>query len=148
MAADPDGHTASLDLHGTSPRDLSEIRRWIGAELVELGQAHIDDVIQVADELTSNAHEHAGGPCAIHLTHHQAPCTVIVEVQDDDPALPTLGRSRFGPGACRGRGTVLINQLSRAWGVRRPTPGHITKTVWAAISGTNKTCTGHGPVPA
>jgi anti-sigma regulatory factor (Ser/Thr protein kinase) len=133
-AAGPDGPSASLDLHDTGPRALGEIRRWLRARLARLSRADLDDVIQVADELASNAYEHAGGACAIRLTHHRARCSVTVEVEDDDPATPTLGRSRHGPAACRGRGTVLVDQISRCWGVRRPAFGHNTKTVWAEIA--------------
>jgi anti-sigma regulatory factor (Ser/Thr protein kinase) len=130
----PDRATASLDLRGTSTRTLGEVRRWIGAQLARLSRDRITDVIQVADELTANAYEHAGGPCVIRVTHSATSCSVLVEVDDDDPATPTLGRSRHGPDAYRGRGTMLVDRLSCSWGVRRPAFGHGAKTVWAEIS--------------
>jgi two-component sensor histidine kinase len=134
MAVVPDESTASLDLHGKGPHALGAVRRWLGVELADLSRDCVVDVIQVADELTSNAFEHAGGPSTIRVTHDHAASLVTVEVEDEHPAAPTLGRSRFGPGAHRGRGMVLINELSCSWGVRGPTADHHTKTVWARVS--------------
>ncbi|TDV48752.1 ATP-binding protein [Actinophytocola oryzae] len=145
-AAEPHAPVASLDLRGKGPRALGEVRRWIGRVLARLSRAHVMDVIQVADELTSNAYEHAGGPGVIHVTIRLAPCSVIVEVEDDDPAMPTMGRSRFGSRACRGRGIQLVDRLSCSWGVRGPASGHGTKTVWAEIPCTEHPCTGAAPV--
>lgn len=138
LPAGPEGSTASLDLHGTGPRALTEVRRWIGATLTILNRVHLQDVIQIADELTSNAYEHADGACAIRVTHRPASGSVLIEVEDDNSATPTLGHSRHGPNAHRGRGMVLVDQLARTWGVRRPAFGRTTKTVWAEIPCTER----------
>jgi anti-sigma regulatory factor (Ser/Thr protein kinase) len=138
--AEPPGSTASIDLSGRGPRALGEVRRWVEQLLARLDRPHVEDVIQVTDELASNAFEHAGGPQVIHVTYHPTPCSVTVEVEDGHPAHPTLGQSRFGAGAHRGRGMVLVDRLAMSWGVRRPSPGHETKTVWAEVSCAEEPC--------
>jgi anti-sigma regulatory factor (Ser/Thr protein kinase) len=133
-AVQPRGFRASLQLAGSSASSLTRVRRWLTEKLSGLERDHRQDVIQVADELTSNAYEHAGGPHAIHVSRHQLPCLVVVEVEDAAPATPTLGHSRFGTGAHRGRGLVLVDELADAWGVRRSGAHGGGKTVWARIS--------------
>lgn len=132
--ASAEGHSHSFDLRGTDVRALARVRRWIAAELAELGPAHIGDVIQVADELAANAYEHAGGPCAIHLHQRREPCLTTIEVDDAAPTKPTVGRSRFEKTANRGRGLVLVTRLAHAWGVRDTHRGPGGKTVWAQVT--------------
>ena len=81
----------SLDLRGSSPRTLAQVRQWIVAQLSWLGRAHVEDVVQVADELAANAYEHGDGPRAIHLIHQQDRGQTTVEVDDSSSAAPTLG---------------------------------------------------------
>jgi anti-sigma regulatory factor (Ser/Thr protein kinase) len=123
-------HKHSLDLRGSTPRALAQVRRWIAAHLGSLGRAHVQTVVQIADELTANAYEHGDGPHAIHLIHEHHPCRTIVEVEDSNTASLTLGESRFGSAAHRGRGLVLVDQLAHDWGVA---PSDGAKTVWAHV---------------
>jgi anti-sigma regulatory factor (Ser/Thr protein kinase) len=139
-SADEGWHSHSLDLQGTDTAALAEIRRWIATELAELGRDHVTDVIQVADELASNAYEHADGPCAIHLRRQLVPCLITIEVEDPAAATPTVGRSRFGEAANRGRGLVLVEHVAQAWGVRDNDRGPGSKTVWAEINCDERPC--------
>jgi len=126
---------STLDLTGSDTRALARVRHWIGEMLTDLGRAHVRDVIQVADELTSNAFEHADGPRAVHLSHRPARHQTTVEVDDPHPqGHLTLGRSRFGEATHRGHGLQIVDRLATAWGVRRATSGHTGKTVWAEIA--------------
>lgn len=131
-------HKHSLDLRGSTPRALSQIRHWITTQLPWAGRAHVESVVQVADELTANAYEHGDGPQAIHLIHEPRPCRTTIEVDDSNTAAPTLGHSRFGPTAHRGRGLRIVDQIAQAWGVRRAAKPDTAKTVWARIAGAER----------
>ncbi|MGB3437613.1 MAG: ATP-binding protein [Actinophytocola sp.] len=134
VAAQGDRHRHTLELTGSDAHALTRVRRWIREMLVGVGHAHVLDVIQVADELASNAYEHAGGPRAVHVCHRSAPRQTTVEVDDTSPlGRLTLGTSRFGKAACRGHGLQIVDQLTSAWGVRCTVEGRGGKTVWAEI---------------
>lgn len=111
----------------TNP-DLGAMRSWAAAQLEDVTEDLRLDVLLVCTELASNAYEHAAGPRAVRLERHED--VVRVEVDDGTPAdLPRLGESRISD--TRGRGLVLIANLSRCWGTRETDNG---KTVWAEIS--------------
>lgn len=122
-----------LDLRESTPAVLGRIRRWLRDRLVGLPHDPVDDLVLAADELVSNAFEHGDGPAALRISRSDTPCVVRLEVTDRNHRPVTVGHSRFGRAAKRGRGLVLVTQVSRAWGVDCPNdkPG---KTVWAEIS--------------
>jgi anti-sigma regulatory factor (Ser/Thr protein kinase) len=124
----------SLDLRGSDPRALRRVRQWLTVVLADCGDEHIGEVMQIADELVSNAYEHGGGPQVIRLCCGRVPGRTVVEVEDSNMDALTVGRSRFGTAAYRGRGLMLVRALSAAWGVRRE-PGSGCKTVWAEVVG-------------
>jgi hypothetical protein len=129
-----DRYRQTLELSGSDAHSLSRVRRWIREILTGFGRAHVLDVIQVADELASNAYEHAGGPRAVHVSHRPACLQTTIEVDDPHPqGRLTLGSSRFGEEAHRGHGLQIVDQIASAWGVRRPAEGRGGKTVWAEI---------------
>lgn len=129
-----DRHRHTLELTGSDAHALSRVRRWIRDTLAGFGRAHVLDVIQVADELASNAYEHAGGPRAVHVSHRSACLQTTIEVDDPHPqGRLTLGSSRFGDAAHRGHGLQIVDQIASDWGVRRPAEGRGGKTVWAEI---------------
>ncbi|SDJ58017.1 Anti-sigma regulatory factor (Ser/Thr protein kinase) [Lentzea albidocapillata subsp. violacea] len=108
--------------------DLGAMRGWIGTLLRDLPEDVVLDVLLVCTELASNAYEHAEGPRTVRVQRHTD--FIRVEVDDHTPAeLPRLGQSRLGD--TRGRGLVLIAQLSRCWGTRAFTGG---KTLWAEVN--------------
>ena len=108
--------------------DLSAMRSWAGTLLRDLPEDLRLDVLLVCTELASNSYEHAEGPRAVRVQRHTD--FIRVEVDDHTPAeLPQLGESRLGD--CRGRGLILVANLSRCWGTREFAGG---KTVWAEVS--------------
>jgi anti-sigma regulatory factor (Ser/Thr protein kinase) len=113
---------------------LADIRVWAAAELGLLGEDHLSVVLLVSNELVSNAYEHANSPLRVSLRRTGTPCRVRVEVVDGSAAELTLGRSRLNEN--RGRGLVLVDELSTDWGVSANLVG---KTVWAEVS-----CGEHG----
>jgi anti-sigma regulatory factor (Ser/Thr protein kinase) len=109
------------------PAPLSALRRWIASTLSDLNAEHLTDLTLVCSELVSNAYEHGRHPRRIAL--RRRPRTVYVEVDDGGQELPTM----HAPGSqeLRGRGLVLVDRLSRAWGTRLRERG---KTVWAEMT--------------
>ena len=81
----------------------------------------------VVSELATNAVVHAQTPFTVALAIENG--AVTVEVTDDDPRLPSARDP--SPMALKGRGLVIVDQVSRAWGVR-PVPGG-GKVVWAEL---------------
>jgi anti-sigma regulatory factor (Ser/Thr protein kinase) len=124
----PDGSDAmvlNLDEH-VPP--LVQVRRWAAEALSDLTGDELGDVLLVATELVTNAYDH--GRCArkLRIWRLVKSCAVRIEVADNSPALPTLGRSTINP--ARGRGMVIVDKLSKVWGV---IPDVIGKTVWAEV---------------
>jgi anti-sigma regulatory factor (Ser/Thr protein kinase) len=108
--------------------DLAAMRVWVGALIGDLPEDVRLDVLLVCTELASNAYEHAAGPRVVRVQRHAD--FIRIEADDRTPAeLPHLGESRLGDS--RGRGLLLIAQLSRCWGTREFAGG---KTVWAEVS--------------
>jgi hypothetical protein len=122
--------TSARTLHTLPERepDLAAMRAWVGSLLGGLPEDVRLDVLLVCTELASNAYEHAQGPRAVRVQRHTD--FVRVEVDDRTPAaLPNLGESRLGDS--RGRGLLLVAQLSRCWGTR-DFPGG--KTIWSEVN--------------
>ncbi|PWV76184.1 ATP-binding protein [Nocardia neocaledoniensis] len=92
--------------------------------LEDLPPTVVADVVQVMDELTSNARLHGAAPrrCRVRLR----PQRVRVEVDDTDPGRP---RPR-APQGTGGRGLILVDRLATAWAC---TAGRDRKTVWAEL---------------
>lgn len=84
----------------------------------------LDDAILLADELVTNAVRHAGGATALLVCG--TPSWLRVEVTDSSPVPPALTEPR--PGHDRGRGLLLVERLSSAWGTQLLPPGG--KVVW------------------
>ncbi|MGW0164585.1 SpoIIE family protein phosphatase [Streptomyces sp. NPDC003343] len=127
-------------LNGIAPRDVAV---WgFAAEPAEAGRARAvvreqlhewrldglaDHVELLADELVTNAVRHARGRrIQLRLVRGD---TLLCEVDDDDPTLPTL----LGVGADDefGRGLRVVSTLAREWGTTRTGPG---KTVWFELT--------------
>jgi anti-sigma regulatory factor (Ser/Thr protein kinase) len=129
-----DAYCHMLDLTGSDARALRRVRGWIRDTLNGVRRGHIEDVTLVTDELTSNALEHGGGPRAVRVTRRSGRRQTLIEVDDlSSLGRLTVGRSRFGTEAHRGRGLRIVDALASTWGVRRMAGTLIGKTVWAEI---------------
>jgi anti-sigma regulatory factor (Ser/Thr protein kinase) len=108
------------------------VRRSIASDLADarVSPECIDDVLLVASELVSNAVVHAPRAAPAELTVHWElrPDSVVVDVVDDNPALPR--RRAATEMDTRGRGLFIVATLALDWGVRRTGHG---KQVWARI---------------
>ncbi|HEY7593822.1 MAG TPA: ATP-binding protein [Actinophytocola sp.] len=125
---DQERRPSELGLLPAQPPPLADVRTWLSAELARLGEDHLSVVLLVANELVTNAYEHARSPLRIGVHHLDGPCRVRVEIVDGSDENLTPGRSRFGDN--RGRGLVLVDRLAHAWDVDFH---HVGKTVWAEI---------------
>lgn len=122
----------SMDLRGTEPAALGDVRRWMTGALPHLGEDELQDVLIVADEILANAYEHTPGPSRVRLTRFTVPLGVMVEVDDGSPEHPRVQPAQPVTRQ-RGRGLHIVDALCEAWGVHDD-PGGGGKTVWARIS--------------
>ncbi|GGM74933.1 hypothetical protein GCM10011609_08560 [Lentzea pudingi] len=122
-----------VDLPVRRGMSMSSLRRDLAAALKDLGEDHLYDVQLVVTELVSNVLDHT---CAstghLRIVLREDPCAVLVEVDDESEVEPVYGRSRLGEN--RGRGIVVVDNISREWGFRARDRG---KTVFALVE-----CTG------
>ena len=117
----------SLSLNGRASDRPRAARRWVVARCVAL---HVDvgnvDLPLLVSELVTNACAHGAEPIRVNLDVGQA--RVRVEVEDGSPVMPEVkradGRSTVG------RGLLIVESLSRAWGAERAGDG---KVVWAEV---------------
>ncbi|MEV6590767.1 ATP-binding SpoIIE family protein phosphatase [Streptomyces acidicola] len=127
-------------LNGIEPEDVAEWR--LARDPAEVGRARaavreqlhiwglntlVDTAETLVSELVTNAVRHADGRrVALRLVRGD---TLLCEVDDDDPTLPTLlsaGRAdEFG------RGMRVVSTLAREWGTSRTSTG---KTVWFELT--------------
>ncbi|MEU4740928.1 ATP-binding protein [Actinosynnema sp. NPDC023658] len=117
----------ALDLADETP-PLVRVRRWAGWALSDLSDDELGDCLLVVTELVANAYDHGEEPRRVRLHRWAEPCSVRIEVDDGTQGEVVLGHSRLGPH--RGRGMVLVANLSASWGVRYQEHG---KTVWADV---------------
>jgi two-component sensor histidine kinase len=134
----PGALAGSLTLDLDESPSIAGVRRWVADALVGLPEDDVDDCLLVVTELVANAHDHGLAPRGLRLTWSSGPCVLRVEVDDSSPEQPVLGRSRISE--TRGRGLVIVDRLSVAWGV----VGHAHhKTVWAEMACTAVEHSGH-----
>jgi serine phosphatase RsbU (regulator of sigma subunit)/anti-sigma regulatory factor (Ser/Thr protein kinase) len=109
------------------PRSPAQARRMVRAALEEAGlSALVDVAVLLASELCDNAVLHGGTDYDVELTVNGDGTQVTVAVTDRGPgplelnlAMPRVGRA-----ASHGRGLLLVEQLSAAWGTRHFGGGH------------------------
>lgn len=102
-----------------------------------------DDVVLVVSELVTNAIVHAAGDVVVCRLRCGGP-EVRVEVVSEGHGEP--GGDDRAPGEC-GRGLVVVDALSTAWGFDVPTPGG-GWTAWATIATHPAPASGTGSGPA
>ncbi len=107
----------------------SRARRMVDEAITTWGlpEEFADDAALVVTELVSNGADHAEGP--LRLTVNRTDDGVLIEVHDRSTALPVL--RPVSPESPRGRGMIIVNALSKRWGV---TPDADGKTVWAELA--------------
>jgi anti-sigma regulatory factor (Ser/Thr protein kinase) len=118
---------------------LLGVRRWIAADLADLGEQHFMDTMLVAVELITNAYDHGGGLREVRVVRVRVPCLIKIEVADFSTDPPVLGRSRLPLEACRGRGVLIVDKLSRQWGMTVDSESG-GKTVWADVGCDESPC--------
>jgi anti-sigma regulatory factor (Ser/Thr protein kinase) len=113
---------------GRSPAEVSRARRAIAQACAGMSSDLVSIAQLLTSELVTNALTHGTG--AIRLCVADEKGHVRVEVTDESRATPQH-RSR-GTQEENGRGLMLVERLSSAWGVRpaRCGPG---KTVWFTL---------------
>ncbi|WP_370961933.1 ATP-binding protein [Amycolatopsis sp. cg9] len=137
MSSGPDDRPVFV-LEPDAVPPLSALRRWTSRALPRLGADHLWAVHLVVTELATNAREHGAGRVTVTASADPFPCSALLEVHDGGGERPVAGEPE--PGTPRGRGLLLVRELSRAWGVRGTEAG---KVVWARIdcgSGTIRPC--------
>lgn len=119
----------SHTLHASgTPACTALAREFTCTHLLAHGLSHlVDDVRLVVSELVTNAVTHAQTPLTVVL-RREGP-EVTLTVTDLSPVVPSMGTADGM--ALGGRGLVIVDALSRGWGVTRGSDG--TKTVWASF---------------
>jgi anti-sigma regulatory factor (Ser/Thr protein kinase) len=108
-------------------RSLSGCRRFVRETLSSWGLEHVaDDAVIVASELATNAVLHARTDFTVRLTWHSG--ALRVSVRDENHAMPIRGNP--SPTTVTGRGLLLIDAISRRWGIEVEKGG---KSVWAEL---------------
>lgn len=100
----------------------SLVRRWP----VEVTDEAIGNLALLADEVIANAIEYSGASCAVCVRWTGS--RVRVEVTDGAAAIPRMKRA--APEEESGRGLLLIDSLSAAWGTL---PDRAGKVVWFEV---------------
>jgi hypothetical protein len=125
-------------------RQLGVMRRWLATLLPECPAR--DDVLSVANELSSNAIQHTSsgrsGSFAMEVTWSGP----VVRVAVADGGAPDGPRVINDPGAEHGRGLLLVDRLSARGGVCGGSRGRL---VWAEVpwgdAGANRPGSGQDP---
>lgn len=132
MTASSNGHRGlilNVNLSSDAAPPLSDLRRSLRQALSHLDTDCVEDAELLVTELVSNAYDHGQPPIILRLC--QLPnWSLHIDVEDSDRThLPQLRAS--GPGGERGRGLVLVDQLSRGWGFNVTAT---SKVVWAEMN--------------
>lgn len=127
---DPDHSTREYRFEAGAVPDLAAMRGWLRRVLNGASPDGVQDVLLLATELVTNALDHAHGVLALRVRYRARRSPVRLEVDDPRPDLGLrLGGS--SPADSRGRGLLLVDAISRRWGV--VTHGTAGKTVWADV---------------
>lgn len=114
----------------STPFRLADMRRWMRACMFGRRSALVEDAALLVNELATNADQHGGGATELRVSFPSGRDVMRLEV--DDTSTTTVPRQRdHSPKALGGRGLVLVDAVSSAWGVINR-KGH--KTVWAELA--------------
>ena len=111
------------------PASASRAREFVSLHLLGSGLLHLqDDLRLVVSELVTNAITHAQTPFTVVLARTGP--SVTLTVGDLSPLVPVRGAvDTMDRG---GRGLVIVDAVSRAWGVTSRAGG--SKSVWAVFA--------------
>ncbi|WP_405452002.1 ATP-binding protein [Streptomyces erythrochromogenes] len=128
----PCAHRYELAADITAPRLL---RPWITARLAGWHLHGLsDDLVLIASELATNAVRHGGTPARVTLALRcpgNGRRVVRLEVEDSGPGFDPPSRPHaIRVESCTGRGLLLVETLSSAWGARATAAGQL---VWAEL---------------
>jgi serine phosphatase RsbU (regulator of sigma subunit)/anti-sigma regulatory factor (Ser/Thr protein kinase) len=109
------------------PRQVAHCRRLVRDTLAAWELSALTETVELlVSELVTNAIQHAGGELRLRLQRNET--GLLCEVCDRTRTPPEL--QELSATAERGRGILLVNELSRKWGHRRTATG---KIVWFSI---------------
>jgi len=110
------------------PISASLAREFVGSHLVTHDLLHlVDDVALVVSELATNAVVHAHTQFTLTLSRQNG--SVLLSLQDASTSLPVMATPELSDTG--GRGLLLVELLSRAWGTSADRHG--LKSVWATF---------------
>ncbi len=115
-----------LPPHRIASRQAHTVLKWALGDW-QVGGDAVDSVRVVLGELVTNALIHSTDVFTLAL--HLADDLIVIEVQDGNDAAPEVESP--DELAINGRGMLLVNALSKEWGVRPEKDGG--KTVWAKV---------------
>ena len=114
------------------PQSAGRARDFVCLHLAAHQLSHLAEAVRsVVSELATNAVVHAGTPFSVTLSSEDGCVRLAVR----DGATSTPVRSTPGELETCGRGLVLVEMLSRQWGVSPDREGG--KSVWATFSATS-----------
>jgi serine phosphatase RsbU (regulator of sigma subunit)/anti-sigma regulatory factor (Ser/Thr protein kinase) len=109
------------------PRQVAHCRRLVRDTLAAWQLRPLTETVELlVSELVTNAIQHAGGEIRLRLQREES--GLLCEVCDQTRTPPEL--QELSATAERGRGILLVNELSRKWGHRRTASG---KIVWFTL---------------
>ena len=109
------------------PRQVANCRRLVRDTLAAWELRPLTETVELlVSELVTNAIQHAGGEIRLRLQRDEN--GLLCEVCDQTRTPPEL--QELSATAERGRGILLVNELSRKWGHRRTASG---KIVWFTL---------------
>jgi anti-sigma regulatory factor (Ser/Thr protein kinase) len=111
---------------GSDPTAPLMVRRSLRGILNEKGDPIADDALLSASELVTNAVEHTDHGGEFRAWDPKPDVPMRMEVEDGDPTIPVPLAGE--PGRINGRGLMLVESVSDAWGVFATPLG---KVVWA-----------------
>lgn len=110
---------------------LGQVRAWVRDRLTNERPNTVYDAEIAVTELLTNVYEHACGAITSRLRLIRERAVLRLEVEDGSPDLTPRPLSTPDYGRLRGRGLVMIEVLSSAWGVYLASG---RKTVWVEIA--------------
>lgn len=108
---------------------MAAARHYAAEQLRDLAPEDLQVVLLAVSELATNAVRHAGTGFLLRLVPAGADA-LRIEVEDGGGGVPV---AKMPPAtALHGRGLLVVEALSSAWGVER-VEGGVGKVVWAVV---------------